>query len=70
MSIRALPTPALLLDHAVLQRNIQRMADKARSLGVALRPHIKTHKCIEIAALQCDHGARGLSVATLAPPRA
>ena len=69
MHILDLPTPALLLDRAVLQRNIQRMARKARSLGVALRPHIKTHKCIEIAALQRDHAARGLSVATLAEAR-
>ncbi|MBA7598047.1 D-threo-3-hydroxyaspartate dehydratase [subsurface metagenome] len=42
------------------------MAHKARSLGVALRPHIKTHKCLEIARMQRERGARGITVATLA----
>lgn len=65
-----LTTPALLLDRDVLQRNIDRMAEKTRSLGVALRPHIKTHKCFEIARLQRDQGAQGITVATLSEARA
>ncbi len=65
-----LPTPALLLDLDVLERNVARMAERARSLGVALRPHVKTHKCVEIARLQRDAGARGLTVATLEEARA
>jgi D-serine deaminase-like pyridoxal phosphate-dependent protein len=60
-----LPTPALLLDLEVLERNLARMADKARALGVALRPHVKTHKCIEIGRMQREAGARGITVATL-----
>ena len=70
MLFPTLPTPALLLDRDVLQRNIDRMAEKASALGVALRPHIKTHKCFEIARLQRDQGARGITVATLAEARA
>jgi D-serine deaminase-like pyridoxal phosphate-dependent protein len=64
------PTPAAVLDLDVLERNVVRMADKARTLGVALRPHAKTHKCIEVARLQQERGAQGLTVATLAEARA
>jgi D-serine deaminase-like pyridoxal phosphate-dependent protein len=64
------PTPAAVLDLHVLERNVARMADKARRLGVALRPHAKTHKCIEVARLQQERGASGLTVATLAEARA
>jgi D-serine deaminase-like pyridoxal phosphate-dependent protein len=60
-----LPTPALLLDHEVLERNLAAMAARTRALGVALRPHVKTHKCPEIGRLQLAAGARGITVATL-----
>jgi D-serine deaminase-like pyridoxal phosphate-dependent protein len=59
-------TPALVVDHGRLLTNVERMAARARSLGVALRPHAKTHKSPAIAALQREHGAAGLTVATLA----
>ncbi len=42
------------------------MADFARDRGVALRPHAKTHKCPQIARLQLEAGASGLTVATVA----
>ena len=64
------PTPAAVLDLDVLERNVVRMANKARRLGVALRPHAKTHKCVEVARLQQERGAHGLTVATLAEARA
>jgi D-serine deaminase-like pyridoxal phosphate-dependent protein len=64
-SIRDLPTPALLLDLDKLERNLQRMASTAENLGVALRPHIKTHKCLEVARRQASLGARGITVSTL-----
>ena len=60
-----LATPALIVDRARLVRNIKEMAARADSLGVALRPHAKTHKSPAIAALQRDHGATGLTVATV-----
>jgi D-serine deaminase-like pyridoxal phosphate-dependent protein len=41
------------------------MAERARGLGVALRPHVKTHKCLEIGRMQLGHGAVGITVATL-----
>ena len=63
--IADLPTPALLLDLDALEENLGRMAARARSLGVALRPHIKTHKCIEIGERQRALGVAGLTVSTL-----
>jgi D-serine deaminase-like pyridoxal phosphate-dependent protein len=64
-TIRDLPTPLLLLDLDVLEANLQRMATRARELGVALRPHLKTHKCVEIAERQRALGASGVTVSTL-----
>ncbi len=64
-SIEELPTPALLLDLDVLDANLSHMAARARALGVKLRPHAKTHKCIEVAERQVAAGAAGLTVATL-----
>ena len=61
--LEALSTPCVVVDLDVLERNVARMAARAREAGVSLRPHAKTHKCPEIAALQRAAGARGLSVA-------
>jgi len=58
-----LDTPALLFDLDVVERNIEEMAAVARDAGAALRPHTKTHKSPEIAGMQIDAGARGLTVA-------
>jgi len=63
-------TPALLLHLDLVERNLERMAARARRLGVALRPHAKTHKCPELGRRQLDHGATGLTVATLAEAEA
>src|SRR5207253_11481285 len=58
-----LDTPALYVDLDVLERNIARMQEQCRAWGVALRPHVKTHKIPEIAQLQLDAGAIGITVA-------
>jgi len=58
-----LDTPALYIDLDVLERNIARMQEQCRAWGVALRPHVKTHKIAEIAQLQLDAGAIGITVA-------
>jgi D-serine deaminase-like pyridoxal phosphate-dependent protein len=58
-------TPALLLHHDVMERNLAQMAARAKRLGVALRPHIKTHKCLELGRRQLEHGAKGITVSTL-----
>lgn len=59
------PTPALVVDLDVLERNVQRMARTAAEGGFALRPHAKTHKCPQIAERQLAAGAVGLTVATI-----
>src|SRR5688572_33018433 len=58
-------TPALLLDHDVMERNLKHMAERAKRLRVSLRPHIKTHKCLELGRRQLAHGAQGVTVSTL-----
>ncbi len=60
-----LPTPSLLLDLDILEGNLDVMQTRANALGVRLRPHIKTHKCVEIARMQRDRGAIGITVSTL-----
>ena len=56
-------TPALILDKAKLTRNIGQMAEFVAGGPAKLRPHAKTHKCIEIAQLQLDAGAVGITCA-------
>ena len=58
-------TPALLIDAGRLRANVEAMATVAGRAGVALRPHAKTHKMVEVAALQLEAGAAGLTVAKL-----
>ncbi|MGE0453695.1 MAG: alanine racemase [Vicinamibacteria bacterium] len=62
-SIHDLETPAVLVDLDVLERNVARMAGRARQAGVHLRPHAKTHKLPEVGRLQLAAGAAGLSLA-------
>ena len=58
-------TPAVLVDRAQLEANLQSMQRLAEEQGVALRPHAKTHKSVAIARRQIELGARGLTVATV-----
>jgi len=58
-------TPALILDLPAAQRNIDIVADTLRNLTAELRPHIKVHKSPQLARMQLDAGAIGLSVATV-----
>jgi len=64
-----LPTPSLLLDLDRLEANLAFMRDRAAALGVRLRPHVKTHKCVEIARMQRSAGATGITVSTLEEAR-
>src|SRR4051794_36697375 len=58
-------TPYVRIDPDVLRSNIEAMQEFCTSRGMALRPHVKTHKSIEVARLQLGAGAVGLSVATV-----
>ena len=64
-SRRDLNTPILVVDLHALERNIARMAHWAAKQGLALRPHVKTHKSAEIARLQQKAGAIGFCCAKL-----
>lgn len=59
------PTPYLTIDVDILDANLRDMQQYCDERGVALRPHAKTHKMIEIADRQLEFGARGLTVATI-----
>lgn len=61
----ALSTPALLLDRARMDRNIERMQRRMDTLGVRFRPHAKTSKCVSVVQRQLAAGARGITVSTL-----
>jgi D-serine deaminase-like pyridoxal phosphate-dependent protein len=56
-------TPYLSVDGARMQKNILEMAGVASTSGVALRPHVKTHKVPAIARKQVEAGAAGITVA-------
>ena len=66
----ARPTPFLVVDPEVLRGNVASMAADAARRGVALRPHAKTHKSADVAALQLAAGAVGLTVATVSEAEA
>ncbi len=68
--LHALPTPSLLVDRARVERNVMRMASRIAALGARLRPHVKTHKAIEVGRLQAQAGMQGITVSTLAEARA
>lgn len=63
MRAEELDTPALYVDLDAMERNIRGMQEKCRGWGVGLRPHTKTHKIPEIARMQLDAGAIGITVA-------
>lgn len=55
-SLFDLTTPCLVLDKAKLERNAARLADSLRQKGVALRPHLKTAKSLDVARLILNGG--------------
>ncbi len=69
MRLEELPTPSLLVDPARVRRNAGRVAALASREGVRLRPHVKTHKCAEIARIQTEGAGGAITVSTLAEGR-
>ena len=65
MRMDDLITPATLVDYDRLVKNIKNMANIAREHHVSLRPHVKTHKCVEIAEIQRNYGASGITASTM-----
>lgn len=65
-SFRDLTTPAFVVDRTIVQRNCDRMREKAARSGVVFRPHVKTHKTMEIGRMQHGGEAGPITVSTLA----
>jgi D-serine deaminase-like pyridoxal phosphate-dependent protein len=61
-----LPTPCMILDLDVFEKNARQMAAHSKSTGLLLRPHVKVHKSVDIAKRQIGLGAIGLTTATIA----
>jgi D-serine deaminase-like pyridoxal phosphate-dependent protein len=59
-SIKDIDTPALVLDLDKFEANLQRMSDFVRASRVRVRPHTKTHKCVEIAHRQLAGPGNGV----------
>src|SRR3989449_4704590 len=57
-------TPVAVVDEAIVERTLARMAKLAADHNIKLRPHAKTHKSAEMARRQIAHGAVGLTCAT------
>jgi D-serine deaminase-like pyridoxal phosphate-dependent protein len=70
MTLETLKTPSLVLDVAKVKRNAERMTQRVKQFGADLRPHIKTHKCIEVARIQTAGHSGAVTVSTLAEARA
>ena len=64
-AIEDLETPRLLLDRRRLTRNIERMLGRVERRGLALRPHLKTAKNVEIARMATRDRRYGVTVSTL-----
>jgi D-serine deaminase-like pyridoxal phosphate-dependent protein len=63
--VDSLATPALLLDESKLERNCRRMRERLTAHGVALRPHVKTGKNLEVAQRALDAESGPITVSTL-----
>jgi D-serine deaminase-like pyridoxal phosphate-dependent protein len=61
MRVSELETPVLTADLDAIERNVARMQAYCDEHGVALRPHVKTHKLPELARLQVEAGAVGIT---------
>ena len=68
-TIDDLPTPALILDRAILRRNIKRMSERLRNAGVILRPHLKTAKSVQVGRMAVEGHDGRITVSTLAEAR-
>lgn len=63
-TLAELQTPVPIVDVARLDANLARMADYTRANGLALRPHVKTHKAPRVGRAQLALGAVGVTCAT------
>jgi len=66
MTKDVLPTPCMVVDIDLFDKNLKTMADYAMSAPIYLRPHVKVHKSVDIAKRQVALGAIGITAATIA----
>ena len=70
LAVDELETPGARPRSGVATANAALMGERMRQLPAALRPHVKAHKCVELARLQLEHGAIGVTTATVAEAEA
>src|SRR5687767_10281102 len=70
MDLHTIKTPSLVLDVERVRRNAEAMSERIGALGASLRPHVKTHKCVEVARIQTGGAPGKITVSTLAEARA
>jgi D-serine deaminase-like pyridoxal phosphate-dependent protein len=68
-TLDTLLTPCLVLDRAVLRRNIRRMTERLKPAGIQLRPHLKTAKSVEVGRMATAAFDGRITVSTLAEAR-
>ncbi len=68
-TIDDLPTPVLILDRAILRRNLKRMSERLAKAGVMLRPHLKTAKSVQVGRMAVEGHDGRITVSTLAEAR-
>lgn len=66
MNLRTLKTPCLILDVERVRNNAERVSKIARRNDVRLRPHIKTHKCVEVTKIATAKHSGAVTTSTLA----
>ena len=69
MNLQSLKTPSLVLDVKRVKRNARRVGQRVSDFGAKLRPHVKTHKCVEVARIQTIGHSGAITVSTLAEAR-
>ena len=69
MFVTALETPAVVVDLDVVEKNLRRCQDYMNQHGLALRPHIKTHKIPSWRTCRSGSGRRALTARSSAKPR-
>ncbi len=65
MKLEQLETPALVADQKVFEENLKAMEELLKGSTLRLRPHYKSNKCADIARMQMENGAVGITCAKL-----
>jgi D-serine deaminase-like pyridoxal phosphate-dependent protein len=66
MTKDVLPTPCMIVDLDLFEKNVKHMADHSKAGGINVRPHVKIHKSVDVGKRQIAAGAIGLTTATIA----